>query len=106
MGGANNYSGRVEVCVNGEWGTVCGDSFTQEHARAVCNRRGIRHNCRHSEDAGVRCGGMGPHTYVCLHMRACVKMSVQMSEICYQTRLVHVHSCPSKLRAGALLAII
>jgi len=66
---------------------------------------GIRHNCRHSEDAGVRCGGMGPHV-ACLHMRACVKMSVQMSEICYQTRLVHVHSCPSKLRAGALLVII
>ena len=26
----------------------------------------IRHNCRHSEDAGVRCGGMGAYTCVCV----------------------------------------
>ena len=42
VGGANNYSGRVEVCVDGKWGTVCGDSFTQEHAVAVCSRLGYR----------------------------------------------------------------
>ena len=32
---------------------------------------GVGHNCRHSEDAAVRCGGMGPHTYVCLHTSEC-----------------------------------
>ena len=42
VGGASNYSGRVEVCVNGEWGTVCGDSFTQEDAMAVCNSLGYQ----------------------------------------------------------------
>ena len=30
--------GRVEVCVNRAWGTVCGDLFTQDDAAVVCNQ--------------------------------------------------------------------
>ena len=36
VGGLSNYSGRVEICVGGEWGSVCGDSFASEAAVAVC----------------------------------------------------------------------
>ncbi len=36
VGGDGGYSGRVEVCQLGEWGTVCAEGFTQELAMTVC----------------------------------------------------------------------
>ena len=41
MGGVNTTEGRVEICVNGAWGTVCDQGFTKEEAIVVCRQLGL-----------------------------------------------------------------
>ena len=40
LGGTSLYEGRVEVCIDEDWGTICGDSWDQEGAMVVCRQLG------------------------------------------------------------------
>ncbi|XP_019856578.1 PREDICTED: LOW QUALITY PROTEIN: deleted in malignant brain tumors 1 protein-like [Amphimedon queenslandica] len=44
VGGSNDNEGRVEVCINGFWGTVCDDSWSYFNARVVCRQLGLGSN--------------------------------------------------------------
>ena len=40
MGGADPSEGRLEICINNAWGSVCDDQFDDEDADVVCIQLG------------------------------------------------------------------
>lgn len=41
LGGSSSNEGRVEVCVNQVWGTVCDNDWTTEDGNVVCGQLGF-----------------------------------------------------------------
>ncbi|XP_030834736.1 scavenger receptor cysteine-rich type 1 protein M130 [Strongylocentrotus purpuratus] len=56
FGGSGNYEGRVEVRVNGRWGTVCNETWDMDDATVVCrelgNRTAIKYDVMYGEGEG------------------------------------------------------
>ena len=46
VGGDNPLEGRVEICINNAWGTICDSTFNQDDADVICRQLGVIHNGR------------------------------------------------------------
>ena len=42
VGGTEHYEGRLEVCINHVWGTVCSRSWGSTDTRVVCRELGYQ----------------------------------------------------------------
>ena len=44
QGGSNSSEGRVEICLNNEWGTICDQMWDETDAAVVCRQLKLAHN--------------------------------------------------------------
>ena len=44
IGGSTVYEGRVEVCINNNWNTVCDNGWGSADARVVCGQLGYSYS--------------------------------------------------------------
>ncbi|XP_072037032.1 uncharacterized protein [Amphiura filiformis] len=96
VGGRHRAEGRVEVFHGNEWGTVDGDSWTNEDAMVVCRQLGFRTEGARAH--GVALFGIGKDS-VLLQDVLCTGNESALSECSYRVcmevyyRYVY-HSCP------------
>ena len=45
MNGSTSDEGRVEMCVNGEWVSVCDNGWDRGEAQVVCRQLGYNPSC-------------------------------------------------------------
>lgn len=44
VGGSNQYEGRVEICINNVWGTICDNMWDAMDASVACKQLGYSEN--------------------------------------------------------------
>ena len=51
VGGVSSNIGRVEICQNGIWGTVCHDGWDYNDATVVCRQLGLPYDCKSKDSS-------------------------------------------------------
>ena len=78
--GHNSKSGRVEMYINGQWGTVCDDHWNASSSTVVCKQLGLGNTGTFNNYGAapssspiylddVRCNGNEPNILACSHLQ-------------------------------------
>ncbi|XP_062851463.1 neurotrypsin [Trichomycterus rosablanca] len=120
VGADSPWEGRLEVYYSGEWGTVCDDNWTDQHAQVVCRQLGFRGHAKvasegaYEEGKGlilldeVRCVGSESSLLECSHA-AWGRHDCSHSEdiAVYCERGEHIKDVPAvPLVSGPLLRLV
>jgi len=60
MNGSDMYEGRVEILVNGQWGTICDDYWSDTDASVVCRQLGYSADGAEARQRAAFGEGSGP----------------------------------------------
>ncbi|XP_064405891.1 uncharacterized protein LOC135350948 isoform X5 [Halichondria panicea] len=94
--GSNQYQGRVEVCINDQWGTVCDDSWGTTDATLVCKQLGYAYTSTGTPYSNAFFGsGTGP---IYMDDVQCSSSSSQLLEC--SSRPILDHNCDHSDDAG------
>lgn len=91
--------GRVEIYINGEWGTVCDDLWTIKNAEVVCRQLGFRYALRASRNSEF---GEGRGLRILLDDVQCV--GTESSLLTCTHAGVGTHNCAHYEDAGVICA--
>jgi deleted-in-malignant-brain-tumors protein 1 len=95
VGGDHEYEGRVEICLSGEWGTVCDDIWSSENAQVVCNQLGFNYSAAIAAGRAHYGAGTGP---IFLDNVDCVGTEERLFDCVHQG--ANVHNCRHYEDAG------
>ena len=101
--GSNALEGRVEICFNRAWGTVCDTGFGNDEAQVICTQLTENLGYIHNESIPLRGavfgGGSGP---IYLESLGCSGTESELIGVsgCSLGSPVGVHSCEHSQDAG------
>lgn len=52
VGGLNQYEGRLEICINNVWGTICDNMWDSTDASVACKQLGYSENSEFNIEPG------------------------------------------------------
>lgn len=100
--GTNPLEGRVEICYNRAWGTVCDRGFEQTEANIVCNQLDSQFEFAHSTAIPTRNTQFGEgHGPIFVDNIACSPTDVYFSE-CSVVGIRGYHECDHSQDAGVI----
>ena len=95
MGGPTNWEGRVEIFLNGTWGTISDSQWTVSDARVVCRQ------LQHAAGSGMLTGSMGE--FQLLHFSCMTSYFTASRQVnCTNNHLMwkSLHSLPPIIHTG------
>lgn len=97
VGDSRSDRGRVEIYINGEWGTVCDDLWTLVSARVVCRQLGFQHALKAAKNSEF---GEGKDLRILLDDVKCV--GTESSLLDCRHAGVGTHNCAHYEDAGVI----
>ena len=102
VNGSNPLEGRVEVCFNRAWGTLCDTGFSEEEAEVVCRQVGSQFGYAHGGSIPLRNRqfgeGSGP---IFIDTLGCSGSEKELIE-CSTLSVMGFHQCDHSQDAGVI----